>query len=630
MDTRHSTLRRSAACIILLLLIAFAVAGDARAASPFERYSPEVAEQADRVVAAANGASVEAFQAEARELGRRMRRRGILSINALPDIVYAQAVQERWSDRATPHLRILTRVSPLSVPLWGILLRKDAASFNVEGVVEDAKGISGAVRSYGPALIGFVVWTGSFAAAASGWFAAWASLVLYLRVRPSLEADLQRLLASVPASSWMACLGAFLLFLLPLATGTGLAVVASFWLLLSAPYLREGEKAIKTLAVVLLMVVIVAGTVVGVANQSAGDTRKGGWLGGEGYVPDSFPEDPAGRFEGLDWMVKFSRARAAMQAGRPEEALSGFDNLVAGGRGTAEVVNNRGVALAQLGRLQEALVDFEAAGQGAKGHPPALWNAYQVYLKTFRLEKGQSVQAQAWKGIKDMSPFGYQPSEFEQGEWIASSVPVSSLWGSLIGGKYDWLQVASDAEIVRLYFHPLSPVAAAVLLIVLLSVTILWKLLGDKIWVNTTCRACGAGSLAVGSRDAAATCNLCKAMIGVGTRSGEERDRRIQTIVLHRRYVRICTFLVPGSGLLWSGKDAAALVYGIFLSAFLGLATLSSGVEGGSSTITGNMASGLTILAVGGVVVLWAIGALWGHTLYASVQNRHNLAGVRR
>ena len=66
----------------------------------------------------------------------------------------------------------------------------------------------------------------------------WVSIALFLRARPSLELDIARL-ARLPMREYLAPLAAVVLFLLPLGTGLGLAVVVCYWMVFSVAYLRR-------------------------------------------------------------------------------------------------------------------------------------------------------------------------------------------------------------------------------------------------------------------------------------------------------------------------------------------------------------------------------------------------------
>ena len=75
---------------------------------------------------------------------------------------------------------------------------------------------------------------------------------------------------------------------------------------------------------------------------------------------------------------------------------------------------------------------------------------------------------------------------------------------------------------------------------------LLWKPLSTKIWMHGTCRSCGTRTLVVGGAEATDICNQCRAQVGGGIRAGEEREQRLLTITMHRRYVRACSIARPG------------------------------------------------------------------------------------
>ncbi|MGB3399050.1 MAG: hypothetical protein WBA34_02620, partial [Candidatus Deferrimicrobiaceae bacterium] len=64
----------------------------------FPGYAPEVRSQATRVVEAAGRGKEKELANEVRRLRKRMYAHGILSLNAIPDLVFRRARQEGWED----------------------------------------------------------------------------------------------------------------------------------------------------------------------------------------------------------------------------------------------------------------------------------------------------------------------------------------------------------------------------------------------------------------------------------------------------------------------------------------------------------------------------------------------------
>ena len=191
--------RRSwARCALFLLFLFPLVPSRLAAADPFPGYPEAVREQAVRVVEAAGPGKGEALEREVRALRRAMFDHAILSMNAVPDRIFDRAVREGWKRRSYESMRAVTRVAPLSVPLWSWLAWEDAARFRLEEFLFDVEGLSGALRQYGPGLLGYAVWLVLFASASACWFAVWASLNLLLRARPALTSDVARLFKGLP------------------------------------------------------------------------------------------------------------------------------------------------------------------------------------------------------------------------------------------------------------------------------------------------------------------------------------------------------------------------------------------------------------------------------------------------
>ncbi|MGA7105478.1 MAG: hypothetical protein WBX49_09065, partial [Candidatus Deferrimicrobiaceae bacterium] len=621
------------AVLLFLFLLSLTIPGRCVAEDLFPGYAPEVRSQATRVVEAAGRGKEKELANEVRRLRKRMYAHGILSLNAIPDLVFRRARQEGWEDGIVANFRVIAEVSPLSVQMWAWMVKEDILRLRIGEIVSDYQGMWGALRGFGPALLGYAAWVISFGAAAVCWFVVWVSIALFLRARPSLELDIARL-ARLPMREYLAPLAAVVLFLLPLGAGLGLVVVVCYWMVFSVAYLRRGELMLMTTAILLLATLFLGGSMLNLLHGVTGDAPKEGWLGADGYIPQRWPAEamkehvPVGGAAPY-WMVEFSRARAAMQAGNDAEAERNWTELIAGGKDLPEVRNNRGITRAKQGRIGEALSDFEAAFAIRIDYGPALWNAYQAYLQVFNLERARMIQPLAWDRVGRLSPFRFHPADMEAGEWLASPLPVGELIRVIGKRRGDLLWKAGEGVYYRMFFRPLAPEMAPLFLILVWLCSALWKFLSLRVWVQTTCRGCGAQTLVVGIREATDFCNMCHAKVGWGIRAGEEKERRALGIRMHRNYVRAVSVLVPGSGGLWSGKEIVTMVYVVLLS--LSLAGLSSSLgarEGGD--ILSELQSIVARWAVLTTAVLWAAGAAWGIRSFGRMQRSVGITGEKR
>ncbi len=590
--------------------------------------------QAVRVVEAAGPGKGEALEREVRALRRAMFDHAILSMNAVPDRVFVRAAREGWKRRSYESLRAVARVAPLSVPLWSWLAREDAVRFRLEEFLSDVNGLSGALRQYGPGLLGYAVWLVLFASASACWFAVWASLNLLLRARPALTSDVARLFKGLPRPEIFASGIVLACFAAPVACGVGIAAAAVFWIALSTAYLRRGELVIGGTAIVLLFGVFLCGGFLEAIHPVAGKARQGGWLGGEGYYSRGVSDSgDAGRglLTGPQWerMARSARARAEMQGGDLRAAESLWTKLIEEGGDLADAYNNRGIVRVRLGRTEEGLADFEAAAKLRPAGGRAQWNAYQLYLQEFRLEQAARIQPVAWAGIRSLVPFDYRAEEMTHGELVASPLRVGDVWRNLFTVREEWLREARGSAFHDMFFRPVPGKWVPVFLAAGWVWMALWKLLSRKIWMNSVCRSCGASTLVVGNREATDICNACRAQVGKGIRGGEERERRGLSISLHRRYVRACSVLSPGAGALWAGKEFRTMLYGILLSLSAGLFTVSWSAGRLAGGLIGDMQTDIWRAALGAVVVLWLFGAAWGWRSFETLQLYHNVAGER-
>ena len=578
----------------------------------FPAYPAVIRTQAERVLAVARPGKEADLAKEVRLLRIRMHGFGILSINSLPDLLFDRALREGWKKEAIPVLRVVRDVSPFSVPMWAWLAKEDLLAGNLSEFLQDIDGLTGAIRRFGPAVLGYASWLLSFLSAAGCWFILWGSSALFLRARPSLEGDFQRFL-KVPYREYLAPVLVALVFLLPLVTGCGLAVVASIWLLLSVAYLRRGELVIMTTVVLVLTGLLVGGGILHSLKVFAGNHagRKG---------------RPVIQ---VTWMQQFEKASQEMQSGNAESAEKRWTRLIDDKREIPEVFNNRGIVRAQQGKFKEALADFETATAKNPEDPSALWNSYQIHQQIFNLERVRQIQPLAWDGIQKMSPLLLRPADMEQGEWIASPLSARYVREAVMALSEDWVRDAGESDFFVRFFHPLSAPGAVVFLAAIWLSSSIWNLLSRKLWVHSTCLSCGSRALVVRSRESSDLCAPCRVKLGGGIRLGHERTRRVQGMVQHRWFVRIASLAVPGVGALWSGKVMRTFGYGVVLSLALAAVTcsLGGGREGGP--LVADLQSTVSSWAFALAVMLWMGGAAWGIRSFTNLQRDRNIAGVR-
>jgi len=627
--------RRSWARFALFLLLLFPLVPSSLAAADlFAEYPKDVREHAIRVVEAAGPGKGEALEREVRALRRAMFDTAILSMNSVPDRIFDRAAREGWKHGSYESMRAVTRVAPLSVPLWSWLAWVDAKRFRLEEFLFDVDGLWGALRQYGPGLLGCAVWLLLFASASACWFAIWASLNLFSRALPALTSDVARLLKGLPRPEIFASGVVLAGFAAPVACGVGIATAAVFWIALSIAYLRRGELVIGGSAILLLVGVFLCGGFLEAIHPVAGTARQGGWLGGEGYYyrgePDS-GDAGQGMLAGPEWerMARFARARAEMQGGNLRTAESLWTRLIEEGGDPAGAYNNRGITRVRLGKTEDALADFETAASLSPTGGRAHWNAYQMYLQEFRLAQAARIQPAAWAGIRGLVPFDYRAEEMTHGELVAAPLQVGDVWRSLFSVREEWLRESRRSAFHDLFFRPVPGGWVMAILAAGLAWAALWKLLSRKIWMSSVCRSCGAGTLVVGSRENTDICNACRAQVGRGVRGGEERERRGLNISLHRRYVRACSVLFPGAGALWAGKEFQTLLYGMLLSLSAGLFTVAWSAGRLAGGLIGDMETDIWRAALGMSAVLWLAGASWGWRSFENLQLYHNVSGER-
>jgi len=628
--------RGAYALAIILFTLSLLLAlfpGSSGAGELFPGYSSEVTAQAHRVVEAAGPGKEKELANEVRRLRKRMYSHGVLSINVIPDHVFRRATKEGWEDSLASTFRVIAEVSPLSVPMWAWMVKEDILRLRPAELYSDFEGLAGALRGFGPALVGYAAWVISFVSAAVCWFAVWISLALFLRARPSLELDISRVVR-LPLREYFSPLLAVVLFLLPLGAGFGLVVVVCYWMLFSVAYMRRGELVLMTTAILLLASLLLGGSMFHLLHRVTGDAPKEGWLGADGYIPQQWPAEarkghvPVGGAAPY-WLVEFSQGRAAMQTGNSTEAERIWTELMTAGKDLPEVYNNRGIARAKQGKMKEALSDFEAALGKRSEDGPALWNAYQVYLQIFNLEQARLLQPLAWDRIRRISPYRFRPADMDAGEWLASPLPTSQLIRVIAQRRGDLLRQVGEGEYYRMFFRPLTPRVAILFLVLVWLSSVVWKIYSMRVWVHNTCRGCGTQTLVVGIRETSDFCNLCHAQVGWGIRVGEERERRALGIRMHRNYVKAVSFLLPGSGGLWAGKELRTMVYAAFLSMSLAVLSLSLGAQE-AGDIVSELQSIAARWAILVTVVLWMAGAAWGIRSFESMQKTIGITKGRR
>src|SRR5512143_464620 len=162
----------AASCAILALAILLQSASPSRAATadPFEGYTLAVRDQAVRVVAAASPGNETVLEKEVRTLRKLMYGQGILSLNAIPDLIFERALREGWRSQVSAPLRTAVAVSPLSASAWALLVKDDILGARIDDLPRDFEGLAGAMRQFTPALLGSGAWLASYLSAAACWF----------------------------------------------------------------------------------------------------------------------------------------------------------------------------------------------------------------------------------------------------------------------------------------------------------------------------------------------------------------------------------------------------------------------------------------------------------------------------
>lgn len=280
------------------------------------------------------------------------------------------------------------------------------------------------------------------------------------------------------------------------------------------------------------------------------------------------------------------------------------------------------------GRFREALSDFEAAREKRPEDGIALWNAYHAYLQVLDLERARRIQPLAWDRVQRFSPFHFRPADLEAGDYLASPFPVSELVRSLADRGDDLFHEGGEGKLYRMFFWPLTPRIALLFLGFVWLSSAVWKFLSLRVWVHTTCRGCGTKTLVVGIRERSDLCNMCQAQVGWGIRAGVEKERRSQMIRMHQNYIKASSVLLPGSGGLWSGKEAGTLIYVAFLSLSLAALSSSLGAREGGDIVSElqTIVARWSFLLTG---ILWLAGAAWGIRSFGRMQRSLGIVGKR-
>src|SRR4030043_2201789 len=167
---------RSSPAMILFFFLVFLLGFPVRSGADdlFPGYAPEVRAQALRVVEAAGPGKEEDLAIEVRGLRKKMYSHGILSVNAIPELVFRRADREGWKNGLGPAFRLIAEISPLSATMWAWMVMEDIRGLRFSDLFPDLADLSGAVRRFGPARLGDAVWLRSLAFAGACWVVGWA------------------------------------------------------------------------------------------------------------------------------------------------------------------------------------------------------------------------------------------------------------------------------------------------------------------------------------------------------------------------------------------------------------------------------------------------------------------------
>ena len=118
---------RSSPAMILFFFLVFLLGFPVRSGADdlFPGYAPEVRAQAHRVVDAAGPGREKELAIEVRALRKKMYSHGILSLNAIPELVFRRADREGWKKGLGSAFRLIAEISPLSAPVWAWMVMED-------------------------------------------------------------------------------------------------------------------------------------------------------------------------------------------------------------------------------------------------------------------------------------------------------------------------------------------------------------------------------------------------------------------------------------------------------------------------------------------------------------------------
>src|SRR4030065_1876708 len=173
-EVPRGRVRSSPAMILfffLVFLLGFPVRGGAD--ELFSGYAPEVRAQALRVVEAAGPGKEKELAIEVRGLRKKMYSHGILSVNAIPELVFRRADREGWKKDLGPAFRLIAEISPLSAPVWTWMVMGDIRGLRFSDLFLDLAGLSGAVWRLRPARLGDAAWLRSFRFGGACWVVGW-------------------------------------------------------------------------------------------------------------------------------------------------------------------------------------------------------------------------------------------------------------------------------------------------------------------------------------------------------------------------------------------------------------------------------------------------------------------------
>src|SRR5574342_579209 len=95
----------AAAALALGISLLSALPAGAATEDPFAGYTVAVRDQAVRVVAAANPGNDPVLEKEVRARRKLMYAQGVLSLNAIPDLIFERALREGWRSQVSVPLR---------------------------------------------------------------------------------------------------------------------------------------------------------------------------------------------------------------------------------------------------------------------------------------------------------------------------------------------------------------------------------------------------------------------------------------------------------------------------------------------------------------------------------------------